>query len=256
MAASSSVLRRFLGIDKFQELFSALRIQNARAPEAAMSTIGIACAVLIAALPLLSFYTDPGITGVDFKTFLVGLAACLAIVYRRRNNIHLVSVERWKESLHLTHIAFALGCIPTLFILLLSPEALFQLEPARSAAGSAPRPAPQDILLSIAGVSVWAAITEEFIYRGLLISVLRRWKAIPSAAWRDALAVATSALIFGLAHLPTWGPMMSVALIGLGIGFGLAYIAIGEGLLPLIVYHLAFDILSLTFAIFGRGLFS
>jgi hypothetical protein len=45
-----------------------------------------------------------------------------------------------------------------------------------------------------------------------------------------------------------WGLTPSLTLTGLGIGFGLAYIAIGELILPLIVYHIIFDALSLSFA--------
>jgi membrane protease YdiL (CAAX protease family) len=210
--------------------------------------------MLIAMLPLLSFYVDQHSSRLDFKTLLVGLAAALAIIFRVRSHIPFGSVARWRESLSLTHVAFAIGCIPTLIILLVSPEALFQLEIVRSDNTSGATPSLSSLLLSIAAAATWAALTEEFIYRGLLISVFRRWRAISSPAMRDALAVFVSALVFGLAHLPSWGPLMSVALFGLGIGFGIAYLAVGELLLPLIVYHLIFDIMSLSFAIFGRSI--
>jgi membrane protease YdiL (CAAX protease family) len=252
---SETLYRRFLGLDKFRSLFQALAAQRRKAPAPTMGTFGVALAILIAALPLLSFYGSPGDSTVDYSTILVGVAACLGIIYRTKNKIPFLSVEAWKPSLRLTHIAFALGCIPTLFILIFSPQALFHISAPARASGQSPNTASLVTIFSfIVGTATWAAVTEEFIYRGLLISVLRRWKAVPDAGIRDALAIIVSALIFGLAHLPSWGPAMSVALFGLGIGLGMAYVAIGELLLPLIVYHIVFDILSLTFAIFARSL--
>ena len=246
-------VRRLAGIDKILDLARALT--TAPQPQARLGTLAIAGAVLISALPMLSFYTEPGLDRVDFKTLLVGIAASFAILFRRRLGIHLGSVTQWRRSLHLTHVAFALGCIPTLLVIALYPEALYHLQPSQSGTASAggPPPALSSILLHLAGIAAWAALTEEFIFRGLLIGVFRRWNALPSGRTRDTIAVLASAAMFGLAHLPSWGPAMSFALFGLGIGFGLAYIAIGEVLLPLIVYHLIFDFLSLSFAVFLRN---
>ena len=248
-----ALARRFLGIDKFQSLFLALAEQRRKAPTPTISTLGVAIAILIAALPLLSFYQSIPDSKIDYSTLLVGISACLAIVYRIRNNIPFVSVAAWRSSLRLTHIAFALGCIPTLFILLFSPQALYQISPPAPHGTPAPAISLTSILGFILETATWAAVTEEFIYRGLLVSVLRRWNAIPSTAVRDAVAILVSAFIFGLAHLPSWGPAMSFALFGLGVGLGMAYIAIGELVLPLIVYHIIFDILSLSFAVFSRS---
>jgi membrane protease YdiL (CAAX protease family) len=248
---AKALVRRFFAVDKIRLLFSALRGAHENAPAATCDTITVAVAILIAALPLLSFYA--GNSDLDYSTLLVGIAACLSIVYRVRNQIPFLRVGAWKRSLSLTHIAFALGCIPTLIILLMSPQALFHLSPPVSHAS--PNAAPItlfQIATIVLGTATWAAVTEEFIYRGLLIGVLRRWQAFPNPVTRDTVAVVVSALIFGLAHLPSWGPVMSIALFGLGLGFGMAYLAIGEVLLPLVVYHILFDTLSLSFAIFSR----
>lgn len=250
-----SLLVRFLGIEKFSALFDALNLQHRNAPAATLSTLEVAVAVLIAALPILSYYRSGVASDIDYSTLLVGIAACLAIVYRVRNKIPFSSVAAWRSSLHLTHIAFALGCIPTLLILVLSPQSLFHIDPPAPTGGHVQAVnSVWSVIAFIVGTATWAAVTEEFIYRGLLISVIRRWDAFNSAAVRDYAAIFISALLFGLAHLPTWGPLMSIALFGLGIGLGMAYLAIGELVLPVIVYHIVFDILSLSFAIFSRSL--
>ncbi|MBN8549002.1 MAG: CPBP family intramembrane metalloprotease [Deltaproteobacteria bacterium] len=248
-----ALVRNFLGIEKFRSLFQALAEQSRQAPAAHISTLGVAVAILISALPLLAFYQGSRDSGIDYSTLLVGVSACLAMLYRSRNGIPFLSVRAWKSSLRLTHIAFALGCIPTLFMLLYSPQALFQISPPTKPDGHAMTFSLLTILSFIIGTATWAAVTEEFIYRGLLISVLRRWDAIANPRVRDAVAIFVSALLFGLAHLPTWGPAMSFALFGLGLGLGMAYVAIGELVLPVIVYHIVFDILSLSFAIFSRS---
>lgn len=250
----NTLIRQFLGIEKFRSLFDALEQQRRNAPAAEIGTLGVAVAILIAALPLLSFYQSTADSSIDYSTLLVGVSACLAILYRVRSKIPFASVAAWRRSLHLTHIAFALGRIPTLLILIFSPQALFQINaPVQTAGHARAVVSLANIFSFIVGTATWAAVTEEFIYRGLLISVLRRWNAIPSAVVRDRVAIVVSALIFGLAHLPSWGPAMSIALFGLGLGLGMAYVAIGELVLPVIVYHIIFDVLSLSFAIFSRS---
>lgn len=101
------------------------------------------------------------------------------------------------------------------------------------------------IALMVIKVSVWAGLTEEIIFRGMLISILRRWQAFNKQLHRDLFAVIVSAAVFGLSHIFVWGPVMALVLFGLGLGFGVAYIAIGELLLPVVVYHIGFDILSI-----------
>lgn len=247
-------LRTLLGLNKLSLLFSALASREASPPPATLGAFSMAGAILIAALPLLSFYAGDSTIPLDYGTLLVGISACLAILYRIRARIPFLSVKTWRESLHLTHIAFALGCIPTLLVLFVWPQALFQLSaPPSATTGHATAPTVAHMVTTILGIATWAALTEEFIYRGMLVSVFRRWNAIRSPRIRDVVAVLVSASIFGLAHLPSWGPAMSFALFGLGVGFAVAYIAIGEVLLPLIVYHILFDTLSLSFAIFARS---
>lgn len=189
---------------------------------------------------------------VDIVTIFVGVAAVLAILFRIRHKIAFTSVKKWGWALSHTHTAFALGCIPTVVLLLISPELLIPV--SQGGGGEVAQPPPlATIVQFILQISVWAGLTEEFIYRGLVISVLRRSTIIAkSQRNRDRAAILISALIFGLSHYPVWGLPVSITLVGLGLGFGVAYIAIRELLLPLIVYHILFDILSLTFAFWAH----
>ena len=94
-------------------------------------------------------------------------------------------------------------------------------------------------------VAVWVAVTEEYIFRGLCISVIRRWAIFPRQSQRNALAITLSAVLFGAAHYPTWGLAAAIALTGLGFGFSLAYLANREQIMPVIVYHFIFDLCSI-----------
>ena len=93
-------------------------------------------------------------------------------------------------------------------------------------------------------------MTEEIIYRGLVVSGLRRIGFCKAQLRTDLVACAVSALLFGVAHAGTWGLPAALAIMGLGFGFGVGYIAAGERLIPVIIYHFAFDFLSLVATLF------
>ncbi len=254
MPVAGTTIRKLLGLEQFEMLKTAFIRNSSAGPNANLHTFQIAAAILISLIPGLAFFLAPQFTHVDFTTVLVGVSACLAVLYRIRSKIPFGSVTEWVHSLKLTHFGFALGCVPLVFLLLWDPLAFgrLALEPNSSASGTAPPPTMWNMFSFIFGVAAWAALTEELIYRGLLISVLRRWNRISSPIVRDWFAIVISASIFGLVHFATWGPTLSLALVGLGIGLGVAYIAAGELVLPLIVYHLIFDALSLSAAMFLR----
>lgn len=179
----------------------------------------------------------------------------LAVLVRWRCRLPFSRDPRWFSHLSLTHTAVALGCIPAVAVLILAPELLAErhdlltqsIQPQEHAAA---RPTMLFTLCMIVAIAGWASITEEIIFRGMLVSVVRRWKIIPSQKQRDIAAGVISAGLFGLAHFATWGPIASIALIGLGMGFVLAYIANDEHVLPLILYHFVFDILSISVSVF------
>jgi membrane protease YdiL (CAAX protease family) len=246
----NSILRKFLGLGRVEELRLALTCDRNPA-EPLMGSLPIALAVLISLLPLYGGALTELQQRIDAVTLFVGIAACLALVLRARLKIPFQSVSSWKDSLRLTHTAFALGCIPTVLVLLIHPEALYQIAPHEHAHAAHPLPPHRwNIGFLLLQVSVWAGLTEEIIYRGLLISVLRRWNIFPSQGARDIFALLVSSLIFGATHFLTWGLVMSYALFGLGLGLGAAYLAIGERLLPVVIYHIIFDSLSLAAAFF------
>ena len=248
---SNSYIRSFLGIKRFEELARTFKKGSSEAPPRRFGTTIIFLAIFIGLLPALAAFLDIAAKSIDIATVFVGVAACLAILFRVYLRIPFHSVSRWRESLSSVHTAVAIGCIPTVIIVVWFPEALFLLvedEVADSAPGVVVSKSIFTTVSFIFKVSVWAGVTEEFIYRGLLIGVLRRWKGLSSQLQRDIFAIFISSALFAICHMHTWGPEMSVALFGLGIGFGIAYISVGELLLPLIVYHILFDALSLSFA--------
>lgn len=231
-----------------------MRAANLSAASPPLGSFAVLLACTVAVLPALASFLALRVTSLDVASLLVALSAVFAVLLRRTFGISFHPVGNWRRTLSLTHTAFALGCIPAVAIVLIEPQILTGIVRNQAVRNAAPSAVPSvyDQALFVLGVSVWAGLTEEFIFRGLLLSVLRRWRAIPSQRWRDVFAVVFSAAAFGLAHLWLWGPAMSLAIMGLGLGLGVGYLAIGERLLPLIVYHIGFDVLSLTAALMMR----
>jgi len=249
---NNQTLRVFLGINQFEELHTAWKKETAHVIPGNLSSIAIFFAVVVSLFPTLSYSYRELFTSVDGITVAVGAATCFAILFRFNAKIPFVSVTDWKRSLKLTHTAFAVGCIPLVALLLFYPEA-FQVmarETVRVRGSGVTKPSTFETVMFVLKVAVWAGVTEEFIFRGMLISAIRRWRGLSSQRSRDLMAVFLSSFIFGFSHFFTWGPGLSIVVMGLGFGFGVAYIAIGEALLPLIVYHIIFDILSLSISLF------
>lgn len=243
--SNSPRLRKLLAVDRIELLFQAFSAESkddlppVRWFIVALS-LCIGCIPMIVAFP--SVLEQLGQNAFIFS----GLALCLAIVLRNSARLPFRSVSSWKESLSLTHTAFGLGCIPAVLILCLLPDSaprLTDMAPAESAAGS---PSELPLAAFVLQVSIWAAVSEEFVYRALVLACLRRSPAPFSQRKKDVIAIFISAAMFGIAHLPLWGVALSIGATGLGLGFGLAYVASGERLIPLIVYHAIFDILSIT----------
>lgn len=244
------LLRRFLGLDRIALLGEALKANTSALPGHGIGLAEVTLALAIASLPFLSFFARNTNSKLDITTAFVGIATVLAILFRVTRKIPFYHAKEWRRDISLTHTAFAIGCIPAVLIVLIDPEALSHLNATKSAVQVVPgaRPSSFGLALFVLKVAVWAGLTEEIIFRGMLISVLRRWQLLRTQRARDTLAVVVSATMFGLSHLPVWGPSLSLALVGLGVGFGAAYLAIGEAIMPLVLYHIIFDVLSLTAA--------
>jgi membrane protease YdiL (CAAX protease family) len=245
----------FLGVPRFQALWQAYCLHSSQSAKPTVGSSALLLAVLLAALPMLAFFADSYLTKVDIATLIIGIAAVLSAVMRSRLGLTWHWVKEWRNSLSLTHTAFAVGCIPAVLIVLFHREALYTLSQSNALVPTTEsvRPAWYQIAAFIMKISVWAAITEELVYRGMLVSIARRWSAIPTQRGRDLFAVILSGTVFGLAHLGTWGPEMAIALAGLGMGLSFAYITIGELLIPVILYHIVFDCLSLLSALLVRS---
>jgi membrane protease YdiL (CAAX protease family) len=244
----SDSLKRFIGIDRFRALLDSYTAESKKEVPIKVSYIGAIVALGISLLPAASYFLDIYKDTLDIVSVIIGIATLLAILFRVHHGIPFNSVTKWRSSLSLTHTAFALGAIPTVFVLIFNPESLLP-PPEIMNAPSSNAISSESLTSVILQISVWAGLTEEFIYRGLLISALRRAHLFGlNQINKDKAAVLISAVIFGFSHYMLWGLTPSLTLTGLGIGFGLAYIAIGELILPLIVYHIIFDALSLSFA--------
>jgi membrane protease YdiL (CAAX protease family) len=242
-------LRKFLALDRISAVYAALSRQASRAAVPATGNVALLTAFLLACMPLFAHFLSPKDPRLDLVSVLLGSSACLALVLRNRLGIRFTSVSNWRQALGHTHVAFGLGCIPAVVIFLLQPQAAQQIGSGISASQSS-APSTPEVVLFILAVACWSSLTEELIFRGLLISVLRRWQGLHQQWQRDCAALTLSSLLFGLAHLPAWGPLLSLALVGIGFGLGVAYLAIGERVLPVVIYHLVFNALSLSFAIF------
>jgi membrane protease YdiL (CAAX protease family) len=245
---TSASLKKFIGTDRIEELLRKFSDQSTKQVQIQVNTIGLMIALGISLMPIASHFLEPYTDKIDITTVFIGVATVLSILFRVRHKIPFLSVTNWRQSLSLTHTAFAIGAVPTAFVLLFSPESLLpppQILNSNNQNGLIAEQVWQVILQ----IALWAGLTEEFIYRGLLISAIRRSNFFGFGQLRkDQAAVIISAIVFGFSHYMLWGLPASLTLTGLGIGFGIAYIAIGELVLPLIVYHVIFDALSLSFA--------
>lgn len=252
-----SFARSFLAIDRIQALGRAFSTESNISAKPELNSVTVFAAVLLSCLPAFFGFIGQPNSGVDVITIIVGVTAVLAILFRIRSGLEFHSTTRWFTSLSLTHTAFALGAIPAVILFILYPNSLLQVGQNQSVSSSSSGPLAQagwyQISSFVLGVALWAGLTEEIIYRSLLVSVLRRWSGNLPQRQKDILAIVVSAGIFAASHITTWGFLLSFGLFGLGIGLGVAYIAIGERLLPLVLYHAAFDFLSLAFSVWLRS---
>jgi membrane protease YdiL (CAAX protease family) len=250
----SNLLSKFIGTKRWRILFSALKKQFYAPQLADKSIVAIFVALLLcAAGPLTSAFEVKYRAGTtQLSTLAFGISAVFAILFQRsirRNSSGLSN----KETLSLTHTAFALGCIPALLVVALDPSLLAQREQLLSASsgGNAPQLDKLMLLGMIGLFTLWVAVIEEYLFRGLLLSILRRASFLPTPFWRTSVACLLSAVLFGLAHYPLWGGAAAMALTGIGLGLALGYIANGEKIWPMILYHWGFDFLSTSLALFS-----
>lgn len=180
---------------------------------------------------------------------VTALVALVAARYERTVDGSQQQGRLW-GCIKIVHTAFALGVLPLLILMWVVPNSLVDLASQKVAAG--PSDAAGVGLLGFVGtliaIAFFTGITEELIFRGLLVRVLRRWNwwsLFSSPHLRDVAAVILSAALFAVVHLPFWGIYMSIAVFGLGLGLGVGFVANGEHIGANIVYHCSFNFLSL-----------
>lgn len=251
-ASLTSYCSQFLGLPRWNHLFQSLRNELAKDAKPLVNSKAVFAAVLISITsPSLVFLEkiSPD-SPVPLSTVAFGICTLLAMVVRSSLKLTQIRVGKWREALSLTHTAFALGCIPAVIVVFAQPTVVTDRKDTFVQAALGPQHPLWWSIFMVVAIAAWAAITEEFIFRGLLVSVLRRWSFLPSQWQRDLLAASASSIIFGVAHYATWGLLGAIALVGLGLGFVLGYIVNGEKLGPLIVYHFFFDALSIAVTVF------
>lgn len=247
------IVHAALGIPRFTTLFARWKTESQRQvlSQRGLSVAHVIVALALSILPVAGYILrERTELSFDLVSILIGLSAISALIARRRLGLSFRKVPSWRESLSLTHTAFALGCVPLVVLIVIAPEQFFQLAIHRGEVvrESSDVSAPEFSFLLVLGIATWAGLTEELIFRGMLLPTLRRWDFLRTLPARDYLCVLLSAAVFAAVHIPLWGPYLSVALFGIGCGFGIAYIVTGELLLPLIVYHIAFDFIALCVA--------
>ena len=253
--AVSSLFRSFLGLHRFNKLFNALKLYVSEPVQVEFGHLAFLLVILVALLPVFAAFGGGFGADFDFTILVIGIATLFAIVFRSRAGIGRTQRYDWRQALSLTHTAFALGCIPAIVVISFFPAALSETQSLliEETSGGRDGGSVFGFVFFVFAASFWAALTEEFIFRGLFISIARRYSGIKSQKARDVVAIGFSAGLFGLGHVFTWGPIMGCVIAGLGIGFGVAYLAIGEKVYPLILYHTLFDMLSLFVAAYMGG---
>ena len=258
---TKKVITDFLALDRIRGFLSALYQGSALEQTPKVGSLLVAVSFAVACAPaFVTFLVQRlGHSDLDVTTIARGLASICAILIRMRLKLSIGIGSGFRQALSFTHTGFALGCIPAVIIIILAPEFLTSRQATLTHAVF-PTGRPEFttglvflLTIRLALIALWAAVTEELIFRGLLISVLRRWRAISSnQRERDIFAAAVSSIIFGVSHYFTWGPVAAMALAGLGLGFVGAYIANQERLAPLFLYHFIFDVVSLFAGLFLR----
>lgn len=250
-------LERFLGVKRWRGLGTAWNQASAAAIAPRRSFGLIAIAVVLASLPMAATWlaayrnTIPAYV----PTLVFGLCTVIALLLRRRLGFPPILSRFAVNRLSLTHTAVALGCVPAVLMLLISPRLLTERHEVltetivHAGAEAGQRPGFFAIAGFVLFISLWAAVTEEVLFRGFLLASIRRWSLFKKQRHADVVAIVVSATCFGLAHVPSWGWVPSIALVGLGCGFGIAYIVNDEDLFPLLLYHFGFDVLSISCAL-------
>lgn len=254
VAIMTPALAKFLGVPRWQALFHAWKLAGVAPFAPGRAALLLALSATFALIPvfaLVAAHFSDAIPA-NLPTLLFG-ACTLAALLLRRHVVPSPLLTRFSlPELSLTHTAVAFGCIPAVALIILDPSLLANRQDVltetivRSGPGSKDTVHPLLMVGSALFIAAWVSVTEEVLFRGVLLSALRRVPLFSSRIVRDAGAIVLTALVFGFAHVLEWGWVAGVALFGLGCGFGIAYVVTNEKLAPVIGYHFLFDLLSIA----------
>ena len=105
------------------------------------------------------------------------------------------------------------------------------------------------MLISLAVAWTLAAVGEEFVYRGYLLTRIARGLGDTPRAWLGALAV--TSILFGVSHRYQGASGMVSAGLG-GFAFGLLYLATGRNLWVAVIGHGTMDTLGFLLLFLGK----
>jgi len=105
------------------------------------------------------------------------------------------------------------------------------------------------LLISLAVAWTLAAVGEEFVYRGYLLTRIARGLGDTPRVWLGALAVTT--ILFGVGHRYQGASGMISAGLG-GLAFGLLYLATGRNLWVAVIAHGTMDTLGFLLLFLGK----
>ncbi len=150
-------------------------------------------------------------------------------------NLSLSNIKKQTvEGLFILIVVFTIAIILNYIRVILNTHFNLNIAPPKHA--SLPAWHPVSIFLYVLYLSSTAGIFEEVIYRGIVISQIRKVTS------NSLIIAATSALVFSLIHWSLGLSIMSLAFI-LGLFWAVLFLKTGR-LLPLILAHFSFDFIT------------
>jgi len=242
----------WLGLDRFRELGLALSGRDPVQPQGNWGLLGVGCLFSVYFLAHFFELFEGYFYFIGISFALLGILTLRFRWFPKTNESGSSiseSLRDFKGELSKVHTAFAFGCAPAIIAFLIAGD--FQLK--NNLIGEVFHSSEESNALASLGFAIiiasWSSVGEEIVFRGGLLSGIRRLNLALEPETRDTIALIVSSAFFGLAHYPTWGLGVALPLGFIGYGLGLGYLASKESLLPVIFYHFCFNFLSILVAL-------
>jgi len=236
---ASAAFLKILGVDRIVRLSTAFQSEIRKEVRSNSSFVVFSIILVLCYALLILTSTTETLSNFAFLGTLL-ISGCGFLLWLR-----LEKERKLFGGFSLIHTSFALGVVPALVLIFFFRGSFTQ---ALNVGTGGKESTLAEALVGITIAGLFAGVTEEVIFRGLLLSSLRRlWSRYK---YRDLLALVVSSVLFGAFHSVLWGPVVGLALVGVGLGLGAGYIASGERLGTVILYHAVFDLLSLMLGFF------